>query len=55
MVAGFIIIGLALFVDGIVAGRTVFQVLGTIWLVGGIAMFFVKITEEYALPRRSGN
>ena len=46
MVAGFIIIGLALFVDGIVAGRTVFQVLGTIWLVGGIAMFFVKITEE---------
>jgi len=46
LVAGFIIIGLALFVDGIVAGRTVFQVLGTIWLVGGIAMFFVKITEE---------
>ena len=46
MVAGFFIIGLALFVDGIVAGRADIQVIGTVWLVGGIVMFFVKITEE---------
>ena len=46
MVAGFIIVGLALFVDGIAAGQTEFQLVGAIILIGGIAMFFAKITEE---------
>jgi len=46
MVAGFIVVGLALFVDGIAAGRTGIQIVGAIILIGGIAMFFAKITEE---------
>ena len=46
MVAGFIVVGLAVFVDGIVTGRDAFQVVGAIFLVGGIALFFAKITEE---------
>lgn len=46
LVAGFLVVGLALFVDGIVAGSDSLQILGTVFLVGGIALFFVKITEE---------
>jgi len=46
MVAGFIVVGLALFVDGIAAGRAGIQIIGTIILIGGIALFFAKITEE---------
>jgi membrane-bound ClpP family serine protease len=46
LVGGFIVVGLALFVDGIAAGRADLQVVGTIWLGGGIVLFFVKITEE---------
>ena len=46
MVAGFIVVGLALFVDGIAAGRAGIQIVGVIILIGGIAMFFAKITEE---------
>ena len=46
MVAGFIIVGLALFVDGIVAGRAGFQIVGAIILIGGIAMFAAKVSEE---------
>ena len=46
MVAGFIVVGLALFVDGIAAGRAGIQIVGAIILIGGIAMFFAKITEE---------
>jgi len=46
MVAGFIIGGLALFVDGIAAGRAGFQILGAIVLIGGIAMFTAKVSEE---------
>jgi membrane-bound serine protease (ClpP class) len=46
MVAGFIVVGLALFVDGIAAGRAGIEIVGAIILIGGIAMFFAKITEE---------
>jgi membrane-bound ClpP family serine protease len=46
LVAGFLIVGLFVFVDGIVAGRAGPQILGTIFLIGGIALFFAKITEE---------
>jgi len=46
MVAGFIIVGLALFVDGIAAGRAGFQIVGAIILIGGIAMFAAKVSEE---------
>jgi len=46
MVAGFIVGGLALLVDGIVAGRAGFQILGAIILIGGIAMFTAKVSEE---------
>jgi membrane protein implicated in regulation of membrane protease activity len=46
MVAGFIVVGLVVFVDGIAAGRASFQIIGTVFLIGGIAMFFAKITEE---------
>ena len=46
MVAGFIIVGIALFVDGIAAARAAFQIIGAIFLIGGVALFFAKITEE---------
>ena len=46
MVAGFIVIGLVVFVYGIATGRDSFQVVGAVFLVGGIALFFAKITEE---------
>jgi len=46
MVAGFIIAGSALFIDGIVAGRAAFQILGAVILIGGIAMFTAKVSEE---------
>ena len=46
MVAGFIIIGLAVFIDGIATGQAGFQITGAVFLVGGIALFFAKITEE---------
>jgi len=46
MVGGFIVVGLALFLDGIVAGQAGIQIVGAIILIGGIAMFFAKITEE---------
>ena len=46
MVAGFIIVGLAVLVDGIAAGRASFQVIGIVILVGGIALFVAKVAEE---------
>jgi len=46
MVAGFIIIGLAVLVDGIAAGRASIQFIGIIYLVGGIALFVAKVAEE---------
>ena len=46
MVAGFIIVGLAVLVDGIAAGRASFQIIGIIILVGGIALFIAKVAEE---------
>jgi len=46
MVVGFLVAGLAVFVDGIATGRAGFQIVGAIVLGGGIALFFAKITEE---------
>jgi membrane-bound ClpP family serine protease len=46
LVAGFLIVGLFVFVDGIVAGRIGLQIIGAVFLGGGIALFFAKITEE---------
>ena len=46
LVAGFIIIGLAMFIDGVASGRASFQLIGGIFLIGGVALFFAKITEE---------
>jgi membrane-bound serine protease (ClpP class) len=46
LVAGFIIVGLAVLADGIVAGRAIFQFIGIIYLVGGIALFIAKVAEE---------
>jgi len=46
MVAGFIIIGLAVLVDGLAAGRDSFQFIGIIFLVGGVALFVAKVAEE---------
>jgi len=46
MVAGFIIVGLAVLADGIAAGRASFQIIGIIILVGGIALFVAKVAEE---------
>jgi len=46
MVAGFIIVGLAVLVDGIAAGRASFQFMGIVILVGGIALFVAKVAEE---------
>ena len=53
MVAGFIVVGLAVLVDGIVAGRASFQFIGTVILVGGIALFVAKVAEEIqpAIPK----
>ena len=46
MVAGFIVVGLAVLFDGIAAGRASFQIIGIIILVGGIALFIAKVAEE---------
>ena len=46
MVAGFLVIGVAVLVDGIAAGRASFQFVGTIFLVGGIALFVAKVAEQ---------
>jgi len=46
MVAGFLVIGVAVLVDGIAAGRASFQFVGIIFLVGGIALFVAKVAEQ---------
>ena len=46
MVAGFLVVGLVVFADGVAAGRDSFQIIGAVFLVGGIAHYFAKITEE---------
>ena len=46
MVAGFLVIGVAVLVDGIAAGRDSFQIIGVVFLVGGIALFVAKVAEE---------
>jgi membrane-bound ClpP family serine protease len=46
MVVGFFVIGLAVLIDGVAAGRAIFQVIGIIYLVGGIALFVAKVAEE---------
>ena len=46
MVAGFLVIGVAVLVDGIAAGRESFQFIGIVFLVGGIALFIAKVAEE---------
>jgi len=46
MVAGFIVVGLAVLVDGIAAGRASFQFIGIIILGGGVALFVAKVAEE---------
>ena len=46
LVAGFIIIGVAVLADGIAAGRDSFQFIGIVFLVGGIALFVAKVAEE---------
>lgn len=46
MVVGFIVIGLAVLIDGIVGGRVSIQVMGVIFLVGGVALFVAKVAEE---------
>jgi len=46
MVAGFIVVGLAVLIDGVAAGRAIFQIIGVIYLVGGIALFVAKVAEE---------
>jgi inner membrane protein len=46
MVVGFLVIGVAVLVDGIAAGRASFQFIGIIFLVGGIALFVAKVAEE---------
>jgi len=46
MVAGFIVVGLAVLADGIAAGRASFQFIGVVILVGGIALFVAKVAEE---------
>ena len=46
MVAGFLVVGLAVLLDGLAAGRTSFQIIGTIIFVGGIALFVAKVAEE---------
>jgi len=46
MVAGFIVVGLAVLVDGIAAGRDSFQLIGIVVLGGGIALFVAKVAEE---------
>ena len=46
IVAGFIVIGVAVLVDGILAGRASIQIVGIIYLVGGIALFVAKVAEQ---------
>ena len=46
MVAGFFVVGLAVLIDGVAAGRVSFQIIGTTFLVGGIALFVAKVAEE---------
>jgi len=46
LVAGFLVVGLAVLLDGLAAGRTSFQIIGTIIFVGGIALFVAKVAEE---------
>jgi len=46
LVAGFILVGLAVLIDGVVADRAIFQIIGTVYLVGGIALFVAKVAEE---------
>ena len=46
MVAGFIVVGIAVLIDGVAAGRAYFQIIGVVFLVGGIALFVAKVAEE---------
>jgi membrane-bound serine protease (ClpP class) len=46
LVAGFFVVGLAVLIDGVAAGRASFQIIGIIFLVGGIALFVAKVAEE---------
>jgi len=46
LVAGFLVVGLAVLIDGVAAGRAIFQIIGIIYLVGGIALFVAKVAEE---------
>lgn len=46
MVAGFFVVGVAVLVDGIAAGRTSFEFIGIVFLVGGTALFVAKVAEE---------
>jgi membrane-bound ClpP family serine protease len=46
LVAGFIVVGLAVLIDGVAAGRASLQIIGVIYLVGGVALFVAKVAEE---------
>jgi membrane-bound ClpP family serine protease len=46
MVAGFFVVGLAVLIDGVAAGRASLQIIGITFLVGGIALFVAKVAEE---------
>ena len=46
MVVGFLVIGVAVLVDGLAVGRESFQFIGLVFLVGGIALFVAKVAEE---------
>jgi membrane-bound ClpP family serine protease len=46
MVAGFILVGVVVLIDGVAAGRASFEIIGTTFLVGGIALFVAKVAEE---------
>jgi len=46
LVAGFFVVGVAVLVDGIAAGRASIQFVGVIFLAGGIALFIAKVAEE---------
>ena len=45
MVAGFFVVGIAVLIDGVAAGRVSFQIIGTTFLVGGILLFVAKVAE----------
>jgi membrane-bound ClpP family serine protease len=46
LVAGFIVAGLAVLIYGVAAGRASLEIIGTIYLVGGIALFVAKVAEQ---------